>query len=82
LSDEVAERVVELLRRVIKPGGTFATIDPCHEPGQHPVAKLLIANNRGEYVRDSAGFERIVAGLGTVRTKVYHNLCEFRTRTS
>jgi SAM-dependent methyltransferase len=74
LSNEAAERVVQLVRRVVKPGGTFVTIDPCHEARQHPVAKLLIANDRGEYIRDPVGFERIVAGLGTVRTKVHHNL--------
>lgn len=74
LSDEAAGTVVDLVRRVVKPGGTFVTIDPCHETRQHPIAKVLVAHDRGEYVRDSVGFEKIVAGLGTVRTTLHHDL--------
>jgi SAM-dependent methyltransferase len=74
LSDDAAERVVELVQHVIKPGGTLVTIDPCREPGQHPIARLAIANDRGEHIRDAAGFERLVSGLGTVRTTIHHNL--------
>jgi SAM-dependent methyltransferase len=74
LSDEVATHVVALVRRVVKPGGAFVTIDPCYLPGQNPIAKLLIDNDRGKYIRDAAGFERIVSGLGPVRTTVHHDL--------
>ena len=43
-------------------------------PEQHIVAKLFIENDRGKYVRDPAGFERIISGLGQVRTKIYNDL--------
>jgi SAM-dependent methyltransferase len=74
LSDDVAEQAVKFVRRVVKPGGIFVSIDPCHVPGQHVVAKLIIENDRGEYVRDPAGFERIISGLGQVHTEIRHDL--------
>ena len=74
LSDSVAAHAVRLLRHVVKHGGTFVTIDPCLVPGQHMVAKLLIENDRGEHVRDRAGFERIVSDIGKVRTEIHHDL--------
>ena len=64
LSDDVAAQVVKFLRTVVKPGGIFVSIDPCLVPGQHVVAKVIIDNDRGEYVRDRAGFERIIIRLG------------------
>jgi len=74
LSDDDAAQVVEFVRRVVKPGGTYLTLDPCYVPGQHPIAKLIIDGDRGQYVRDAGGFERLVAGLGTVRSEIHHDL--------
>jgi SAM-dependent methyltransferase len=74
LSDTMVAQVVKFVRRVVKPGGVFVSIDPCHVPGQHVVAKLIIDHDRGEYVRDPAGFERIISDLGQVHTKIYSDL--------
>ncbi len=74
LSDEVAARFVALVRQVVKRGGKLTTIDPCYALGQHPIAKLLIDNDRGGHVRDAAGFRQIVSGLGPVRLTVHHDL--------
>ncbi len=74
LPDDVAAQAVEFVRRVVKPGGVFVSIDPCYVPGQHFIPKLVIDNDRGEYVRDAAGFERIVSGLGQVRREIHHDL--------
>jgi SAM-dependent methyltransferase len=74
LSDAAAVRAVDLVRRVVRPGGTFVTIDPCYVSGQPAIAKFLIDNDRGEYVRDQAGYERLVSGMGKVRSRVFHDL--------
>jgi SAM-dependent methyltransferase len=74
LSDEVVARVVELVRTVVRPGGKFVTIDPCYLPGQSPIAKLLIDNDRGEFVRDVQGYAQLMVGLGTVRSTIYQDL--------
>ncbi len=73
-SDDVAAHAVKFLRTVVKAGGIFVSIDPCHVPGQHVIAKLIIDNDRGEYVRNPAGFERIISDLGQVRTEIRHDL--------
>lgn len=74
LSDELVVRMLEFVRRVVKPGGTFVTIDPCYVPGQSRVAKFLIDNDRGAHVRTPDEFVRLASRLGTVRTEVHHDL--------
>ncbi|MDR3419630.1 MAG: class I SAM-dependent methyltransferase [Xanthobacteraceae bacterium] len=74
LSDAVAAQAVNLVRRVVRPGGLFVTIDPCYQADQSAIAKFLIDHDRGEYVRDQAGFERLVSGVGTIRSRVFHDL--------
>src|SRR5262249_27275116 len=74
LSDEIVARVVELVRKAVRPGGRFVTIDPCYVAGQNAIAKLLIDNDRGEFVRDRDGYTRLMAGLGDVSATVHHDL--------
>jgi len=74
LSDDVVARVLELVRRVVRPGGRFVTIDPCYKTGQNAIAKLMIDNDRGEFVRDEDGYARLMAGLGAVSATVHHDL--------
>ena len=74
LPDAVAVETVEFVRRVVKPGGLFATIDPCHVPRQNPIAKLLIDHDRGRFVRSQSEFERIVSPLGQVHAEIHHDL--------
>lgn len=74
LSDEIVARVTELVRKVVRPGGRFVTIDPCYVAGQNAIAKLLIDNDRGEFVRDTSGYTRLMVGLGEVGATVHHDL--------
>jgi SAM-dependent methyltransferase len=74
LSDEIVGRVVELVRKVVRPGGRFVTIDPCYVAGQNAIARLLIDNDRGEFVRDADGYTGLMAGLGDVSATVHHDL--------
>ena len=74
LSDAVAVRAVDLVRRVVRPGGMFSTIDPCYVSGQSAIAKFLIDNDRGKYIRDQAGYERLISCVGKVRSRIFHDL--------
>lgn len=74
LSDAVAGHAVNLVRNIVRQGGLFVTLDPCYASGQSAIARFLIDHDRGEYVRDQAGFERLVAGLGKIRSRVFHDL--------
>ena len=74
LSDIMVAQAVNFVRRVVKPGGVFVSIDPCYVPGQHVIAKFINDHDRGEYIRDPAGFERIISGLGQVHTTIHSDL--------
>jgi len=74
LSDKEVASTIDLVRRVVRPGGTYVTLDPLYLPGQSAMARYLIANDRGKYVRDQPGWERLVSSLGTVRSTIYHDL--------
>jgi len=74
LSDDIVNRVIKLVRAVVRPGGRFVTIDPCYVPGQNAIAKLLIDNDRGEFVRDEGGYRRLMSGLGGLSMTVHHDL--------
>jgi len=74
LSDSVATSAVALIRRVVKPGGVFVTIDPCYVPGQSAVVRFLLVNDRGKYVRTQADYEQLLSSLGVVRSRIFHDL--------
>ena len=74
LSDSEVFGVKSLIQKVVRPGGKFVTIDPCYENGQAAIAKFLIDHDRGAYVRSRAGFEHLLAGIGSVQSHVYHDL--------
>jgi SAM-dependent methyltransferase len=74
LSDTEVMRTADLIKRVVKSGGTFSTLDPCYVIGQPTLAKFLIDNDRGRYVRDQVGFERLLSRLGTLQSHVFHDL--------
>jgi SAM-dependent methyltransferase len=63
LDDEAAMRTIRLAYRALKPGGRLLTSDPCIDPGQNIIARLLISNDRGRYVRTKAGYTSLVSSV-------------------
>jgi SAM-dependent methyltransferase len=59
LDDAVALSVLKLASKALKPGGRLLTIDPCLDPSQNPIARFLINNDRGQNVRDMAGYDAL-----------------------
>jgi SAM-dependent methyltransferase len=59
LDDAVALGVMQLALKALRPGGRLLTIDPCLDPSQNPVARFLINNDRGQNVRDKAGYDAL-----------------------
>lgn len=51
LSDLDARTLLDCASRLLRPGGRLVTCDPVRLQGQHPVARLMIALDRGEFVR-------------------------------
>lgn len=64
LDDTTARRFMRIAKAALKPGGRIYTVDPCLEPGQSPIARFLISRDRGQHVRDAAGYLALPDGLG------------------
>ena len=73
LDDTTATRLVQLIYRVLKPGGRLVTLDGVFESGQNPVARWLISMDRGQYVRTGAEYEAIFAtAFVSPRIRIWH----------
>ena len=66
ISDDGVQRLLDRVVHIVKPGGVYATIDPCLVEGQHPIARMLITNDRGQHVRTPDGMRRLFDGFGKV----------------
>jgi len=51
LSDAEIPAVLDLAWNALRPGGRFATIDPCYREGQPWIATMLMRGDRGKFVR-------------------------------
>ena len=73
LDDAAAVDAMELAAKALKPGGRLLTIDPCLDPSQNPIARLLICGDRGQNVRDKAGYEELASVFfESPRVEVHH----------
>lgn len=59
LADGEARDLFALAHKALKPGGRFVSCDGCYVPRQNPLARLLMALDRGAHVRDRAGYLRL-----------------------
>ncbi len=75
LDDETVRSFFRIARRALKPGGRVVTIDPCFVEGQHPLARRLIAMDRGEHVRQLDSWAPLVEPVfPDVASHVRHDL--------
>ena len=75
VDDETATELFRLSRTVLEAGGRLVTSDPCFQPEQSPIARLLISSDRGRYVRSPEGYEAIArAVFDDVTVHVRHDL--------
>lgn len=73
LNDDEATDIMRLARSALKPGGRLLTIDPCWDVSQSLAAKILIKNDRGQNVRDRAGYENLTKSVFNVtQSNVVH----------
>ena len=78
LDDEVAEAGVRSALSILKPGGVLFTMDPCFEPSQASLARVLMALDRGRFVRHPAEYRRLVERAGgTVDGEVWTGVYAF-----
>jgi SAM-dependent methyltransferase len=63
LSDDHAARLLLDVRNSLATGGALFTLDGCLREGQHPFAHWMHTHDRGEHVRDEAGYRRLLEGV-------------------
>jgi SAM-dependent methyltransferase len=51
LDDQTAHEALELATKVLRPGGSFVSVDPTLTDDQHRIARFLIERDRGQFVR-------------------------------
>ncbi len=61
LDDPEADRLIASAYRHLRPGGALVTLDPVRHPGQSPVARLLVALDRGRRVRTPEGYRDLAS---------------------
>lgn len=59
LDDAEAEQLFRLAHAALVPGGRLVTLDGVYVNGQNRIARLIIARDRGEHVRDERGYRAI-----------------------
>lgn len=65
LDDGTARQFMTLARAGLKPGGRVLTLDACYVPKQNPIARFIISKDRGQHVRDEAGYRALAEGIFT-----------------
>jgi SAM-dependent methyltransferase len=75
LSDAGAARLLAFCRERLRQGGRLVTLDCVRRRGQHPIARLLIALDRGRFVRDTPGYTALARReFAHVETNGYDDL--------
>jgi cyclopropane fatty-acyl-phospholipid synthase-like methyltransferase len=65
LDDSTARQFMTLAKTGLKPGGRVLTLDACYTPKQNPIARFLISKDRGQHVRNEAGYRALAEGIFT-----------------
>lgn len=75
LDDLSATATMQLASKALKKGGRLLTIDPCLDPEQNEIARFLIRYDRGQNVRDKAGYHAIaIKTFQSPKVEVRHKL--------
>ena len=61
LDDASAINLLNIAHTALKPGGRLLTIDGCLVDGQNPIARKLILMDRGQNIRNEAGYHQLVS---------------------
>ena len=60
LDDSAVTDMIQALSKVVEPSGRFIAAEPVWDPEQRTTARVLAALDRGRFVRDSDGYERLI----------------------
>ena len=60
IADEELNETLANVDRVLADDGILFTLDGCYREGQSRLAKWLLDNDRGEFIRDQKGYHRVL----------------------
>jgi len=71
LDDDRARALMRTAHAALKPGGRFIALDGTYIDGQSPIARALIARDRGQSIRTPAAYQALAeAEFGAVKGQV------------
>ena len=59
IADEELRETLANVRDALKSDGILFTLDGCYREGQSRIAKWLLDNDRGEFVRNRDGYDQV-----------------------
>jgi SAM-dependent methyltransferase len=62
LDDAAVTHLAANIVPLLKPGGKFVALEAVFDPDQGLLARLIIASDRGRFVRDATGYRRLLEG--------------------
>ena len=75
LDDERARRLFELARAALRPDGRLITYDGCYVPEQSHLARWILNNDRGKFVRTLDEYVQLASEFfPNVQTHIRHDL--------
>ncbi len=75
LDDELAAQVAATSRTMLADGGRLVTVDPVFDPEQRSVTRVMMALDRGRYVRHPAHYRLLLSGaFATVEQSIRTDL--------
>ena len=75
LDDESAGHLLGIARLALRPGGRLVTLDGAYAPGQSSIARMLLARDRGRFVRPANDYLVLAKrSFGSVSIDVRHDL--------
>jgi len=63
LDNDAARATLRAAHCALKRDGTVFTLDGCYRVGQSPIAHWLLRNDRGQFVRDEAGYRALLSSV-------------------
>jgi len=62
IDDGELQATLSNVRDALTPDGVLFTLDGCYRNGQSRIARWLLDHDRGEFVRDEYGYDRVLRG--------------------
>lgn len=70
LDDDQAVGLMRLVYAALREGGRMVTIDPCYADDQNAASRFLVSRDRGQKVRNLAGYSSIAKSVFTNTTAI------------